>query len=140
MVVLNETYLLGLKQQLGEQFRVFAYFHEGRLVAFYSTIHNHEELDAHFLGYEKALNHDFQLYLNILYDIVKIGIAGGCDRIVFARTALEIKSSIGATARELWCYLRHQNAIANKFAGTLLDYLKPVEEWLPRHPFKEDAH
>lgn len=140
MIDLNEEYLLGLKERLGEHFSMYGYYHEGKLVAFYSTIHNHDELDAHFLGYEKSLNHDFQLYLNILYDIVKIGIDSGCERIVFARTALEIKSSIGATARELWCYLRHQNTIANKFAGTILDYLKPVEEWLPRHPFKEEGH
>jgi predicted N-acyltransferase len=140
MVDLNEQYLLGMKQHLQDQFQIFAYYYEGRLVAFYSTIHNHDELEAHFLGFEKGLNHDFQLYLNILYDIVKIGIAAGCERIVFARTALEIKSSVGATAHQLWCYLRHQNSIANKFAGTLLDYLKPVEEWLPRHPFKEEGH
>ncbi len=140
MVDLNQEYLLALKQQLGDHFRMFAYYHEGRLVAFYSTIHNHAELDAHFLGYEKALNHDFQLYLNILYDIVKVGIDTGCSQIVFARTALEIKSSVGAKAQDLWCYLRHQNVIANKFAGTILDYLKPVEVWLPRHPFKDDGH
>lgn len=137
MVDLNEAYILGLKEQMGSKFRVFGLYHEGRLVAFYSTIHNGLELDAHFLGYEKALNHDYQLYLNILYDIVRIGFDTGCEQIVFARTALEIKSSIGATAHKLWCYLRHQNTIANKFAGTILDYLKPVEEWLPRHPFKE---
>lgn len=137
MVDLNEAYLLGLKEQMGDHFQIFAYYHEDKLVAFYSTIHNHDELEAHFLGFEKALNHDFQLYLNILYDMVRIGIEHGRKRVVFARTALEIKSSVGATAHDLWCYLKHQNPIANKFAGTLLDYLKPVEEWLPRHPFKE---
>ena len=137
MVDLNEAYILGLKEQMGDMFRVFGLYFEGRLVAFYSTIRNGIELDAHFLGYEKALNHDYQLYLNILYDIVRIGFDTGCEQIVFARTALEIKSSIGASAHDLWCYLRHQNTIANKFAGTILDYLKPVEVWLPRHPFKE---
>lgn len=139
MVDLNETYLLALKEHLGEHFRAFAYYLDGRLVAFYSTIHNGDELEAHFLGYEKDSNHDYQLYLNILYDIVKIGLGAGCHRVVFARTALEIKSSVGATARQLWCYLRHQNAFTNKFAGTILDYLKPVETWLPRHPFKDGA-
>ena len=140
MVELNPAYFLGMKQQLGDFFRVFGYYLDNRLVAFYTTFHNDRELDAHFLGFEKSLNHDFQLYLNILYDIVKIGIETGCERIVFARTALEIKSSIGATPHELWCYVRHQNSIANKFTATLLDYLKPVEEWLPRHPFKEEVH
>ena len=139
MVDLNEQYLLGMKEQLGDHFQMFAFYHEGKLVAYYTTIHNHEELEAHFFFYVKELNHDFQLYLNILYNIIRIGIEKGCEKIVFARTALEIKSSVGAQAHDLWCYLKHQNPIANKFAGTLLDYLKPVEEWLPRHPFKEEV-
>ena len=139
MVDLNEQYLAALERDLGEHFQMFAYYQEGQLVAFYSTIQNHDELEAHFLGYEKALNHDYQLYLNILYDIVKIGLEGGCKRVVFARTALEIKSSVGAVAHELPCYLRHQHSVANKFVPAILDYLKPVEEWQPRHPFKEEG-
>lgn len=138
MVDLNEHYLAALKRDLGERFRMFAYYLDGQLLAFYTTIQNDDELEAHFLGYEKALNHEHQLYLNILYDIVNIGIETGSKRIVFARTALEIKSSIGAVAHDLWCYLRHQNTVANKFAPAILEYLKPVEEWQPRHPFKEE--
>jgi predicted N-acyltransferase len=140
MIDLNKKYLAALELHLSEQFTLYAYYLEGKLIAFYTTIRNHDELDAHFLGYEKALNHDYQLYLNILYDIVKIGIDTGCKRIVFARTALEIKSSIGAEAHNLNCYLRHQHSVANKFVPTILDYLKPVEVWQPRHPFKEDSH
>ncbi|MBC7775750.1 MAG: GNAT family N-acetyltransferase [Phycisphaerae bacterium] len=139
MVDLNEQYLAALEHDLPEHFQMFAYYLEGKLVAFYTTIRNHNELEAHFLGYEKALNHDYQLYLNILYDMVKMGIEGGCERIVFARTALEIKSSVGAVAQELNCYLRHQHSVANKFVPTILDYLKPVEAWQPRHPFKEEG-
>ncbi|MDO8365673.1 MAG: GNAT family N-acetyltransferase [Saprospiraceae bacterium] len=140
MVDLNEHYLAALDRDLDEHFQMFAYYLEGKLVAFYTTIRNHDELEAHFLGYEKALNHDYQLYLNILYDIVKLGLEGGCKRVIFARTALEIKSSVGAVAQDLLCYLRHQHPVVNKFAPTILDYLKPVEQWQPRHPFKEEAH
>jgi hypothetical protein len=108
------------------------------MVAFYSTIQNHGELEAHFIGYEKSMNHEYQLYMNILYDIIRIGIESDSDRIIFARTALEIKSSVGAVPHQLWNYLRHQNQLANRFTGTILDYLKPVETWLPRHPFREN--
>lgn len=139
MVDLNEQYLAALERDLSDHFQMFAYYLDGKLIAFYTTIQNHEELEAHFLGYDKALNHDYQLYLNILYDIVRIGLKAGCKRVVFARTALEIKSSVGAEPHDLCCYLRHQNAMANKLVPTILDYLKPVEEWLPRHPFKEEG-
>lgn len=141
MVDLNEHYLAALKRDLPQQFRLFAYYHEGHLIAFYSTLKNNDELEAHFLGFEKSLNHDRQLYLNILYDIVRIGLEAGSHRIVFARTALEIKSSVGALPQDLFCYVRNQNSLANHFTGAMLDYLKPVEKWQPRHPFKgEDSN
>ncbi|MCC6411694.1 MAG: GNAT family N-acetyltransferase [Saprospiraceae bacterium] len=139
MVDLNEHYLLALKQFMPEEFRMYAYYLNGELIAFYTTIQNGEELEAHFLGYDKVHNHEYQLYLNILYDIIRIGIDGGCHQIVFARTALEIKSSVGALPRDLYCYLRHQHVLANRFTGAMLDYFKPVEMWQQRHPFKGHA-
>lgn len=139
MVDLNERYLLALKRDMPEHFRMFGYYLNGQLVAFYTTILNGSELEAHFLGYDKTHNHDRQLYLNILYDIVRMGIDRQCTDIVFARTALEIKSSIGAIPHNLCCYLRHRNPLVNRFTGTLLEYIKPVEEWLPRHPFKSES-
>lgn len=139
MVDLTDDYFTGMKTEFGDYFQIFGYFADGKMVAFYSTIQNHQELEAHFIGYEKSLNHEYQLYLNILYDIIRLGIGSGSARIIFARTALEIKSSVGATAHPLWNYLRHQNQFANRFTGTILDYLKPVETWLPRHPFKENG-
>jgi len=137
MVDLNEYYLLALKRELGHVFRMCGYYQDDKLLAFYTTIRNGEEMEAHFLGYDKALNHDLQLYLNCLYDIVRQAFDAGCKTVVFARTALEIKSSVGAVAHDLWCYVRHQNTLVNNFTGTILEYLKPVEEWVPRHPFKE---
>lgn len=138
MVDLNENYLTSLRRDLPE-FRAFGYFLEGNLVAFFTTIRNGSELEAHFLGYEKSLNHDYQIYQNILYEIARMGIEmEGVEQIVFARTALEIKSTVGAAPQDLYCYLRHQNSFANKFAGSILDYLKPVEAWQQRHPFKEE--
>lgn len=136
MVDLNEQYIPTLHERMQGQFQVFGYFLNGEMVSYYTILKNNEELEAHFLGYNKAFNHDYQLYLNMLYDIVDNAFRLGCHRVVFARTALEIKSSIGAVPEPLYCYLCHQNVIINRFAGTLLDYLKPVEEWQQRHPFK----
>jgi hypothetical protein len=75
----------------------------------------------------------------MLYDLVRAGIDANCQHLVLARTALEIKSSVGAVAHDLHCYLRHHNAVANHFTEPLLDYLNPVEKWEPRHPFKAEG-
>ena len=138
MVDLNERYLLALKNALPDAFRLHGYFLNDELIAFFTTIENGSELEAHFLGYDQNLNHDFQIYLNILYEIVRLGFAGNFEKINFSRTALEIKSSIGAVAEEMFCYLRQQNSFANLFTERALDFLKPVEKWTPRHPFGEE--
>ncbi|MEI6408209.1 MAG: GNAT family N-acetyltransferase [Bacteroidota bacterium] len=137
MLDLNKDYLLALKRDFADHYRMVGYYIDDKLVAFYTTIRNHHELEAHFLGYDKLMNHEYQLYLNILYDIIRTGIEGEASEIVFARTALEIKSSVGAVAHDLNCYVRYENRIINHLTRPLLEYLKPVEEWLPRHPFKE---
>ena len=136
MVDLNEHYLLNLKRAFPGRFKMMGYYLEGELIAFFTTIHNGKELEAHFLGFEKHHNRSIQVYLNILYDIVRIGLDLKVKSIVFARTALEIKSSVGAIAHEMYCYMKHRNTFSNKFLQPLLNYLRPQEEWVPRSPFK----
>jgi hypothetical protein len=137
VVDLHPSYNRQLATWMDAYVRVVGYFEDQQLLAFYSTIQNGQTLEAHFVGYDKARNHALQLYLNLLYDMIREAYERGCQRISFARTALEIKSSVGATPHDYTCYLRHQNPYVNKLTGSILDYLKPVEEWVQRHPFKQ---
>ena len=136
LINLNEKYLLGLKQNMPKEFQLCAYYLEDKIIAYFTTIHNGDELEAHFLGYDHAYNRVHQVYLNILYDIVKCGIESQVKRIIFARTAMAIKSSVGAKPIEMYCYFRHRSAFSNKFLYPLLDYLRPKAEWEQRHPFR----
>lgn len=138
MVDLNKGYLAALKRGLPERFRLIACYLDGRMVAFYTLLDNYGQTEAHYLGYEKSANHDLQLYLNILYELVRLAIESGSKRIVFARTALEIKSSVGAVPKELYCFVHHQHPVLNRFSVALLAYLKPPDTWVQRHPFKEE--
>lgn len=138
MIELHPSYLPGLKESLGERFHIYGYFLEGKMIGFYTTIENGRELEAHFLGLKAEDNRRFQLYLNMLFDIIRHGVEGGFSRIIFARTALEIKSSIGAEAHRMFCYLRHENSpLFNLFVPFLIGYLEPGYEWEARHPFGE---
>lgn len=136
VVDLHPKYNASIANQLGGEVQVSGYFDGEELLAFFSTIKNGSTLEAHFVGYEKTRNHEFQLYLNMLYDMIRLAFELGCTRISFARTALEIKSSVGATPHDYACYLRHRNPYVNKLTGSILEYLKPVEQWVQRHPFK----
>ncbi|MFK8006903.1 MAG: GNAT family N-acetyltransferase [Saprospiraceae bacterium] len=139
LVKLNPQYFVALKERLGDDFKLVAYYIDGKLAAFFTTIKNYHELEAHFLGYDEAFNREHQMYLNILYDIIKIGFEQECKSIVFARTALEIKSSVGAEPHEMYWYLRHRNKISNRFLSQIVDYLNPKDDWVQRKPFKDQA-
>lgn len=136
MATLDLGYFSGLKEEMGDAFHLVGYFLEGRLLGFYSTIENGEELEAHFMGFDQQLNRDFQLYLNMLFDMIRMGIDLGVRYISFARTAMEIKSSVGAVAEDLTCYIRHRSPVVHPLIRPLVKWLQPSLEWEPRHPFK----
>lgn len=121
---------------MGEQFQLHAYFLGDTLVAFRTLIYNYDELDAHFLGVDDAYNREHQVYLNILYDLVNDAIEAKAHRLDFARTALEIKSSVGALPEEMICFFKHRNSLSSKLIQLVFDSFNPKEEWQPRSPFK----
>lgn len=137
VVTLDGEYFLNFKEHFPEQFKVHGYFLNEELVAFYTTFRNHEEFEAHFLGFDNSLNRTHQIYLNILYDLVRHGIADKAGYINFARTALEIKSSVGAVAVDLFYLGKHTNSFKNTLFTPILAYFNPKVEWTPRSPFKE---
>ena len=51
------------------------------------------------------------MYLNMLFDMAFYGIENQFKKVVFARTAMEIKSSIGAKPYKMNIYLKHTNNI-----------------------------
>lgn len=137
LVHLEEHYFTALKQKLQDDFKVIGYFIEGELVGFFTYFINEVNLEAHYLGYEYKLNHPTQMYLNMLYDLIKTGIYNQVSSIIFARTALEIKSSVGAEPHEMNVYMKHHNCILNYLVAPLFKYMNPVETWQQRHPFKD---
>jgi predicted N-acyltransferase len=136
-VDLHEDYLLALQYHLRDTFHCIGWYRERQLVGFHTALENGATLEAHFLGYEEAVNAEYQLYLNMLYDLVRLGIERGCERVVFGRTALEIKSSVGAQPEESHLYLRMQHRFVRRVSAPLLRYLIPQEHWVQRHPFKQ---
>jgi hypothetical protein len=135
---LNPDYFVALKTQFGNDYRVFLVEDKGQAIAFYTVVNNGPELDAHFLGIDYSYNTSHQLYLRILLEMVKMGIEGAYKYINFSRTAMEIKSSVGATPVDLYFYLKHHNPLINSFMPAVFKRLTPVDNWTPRHPFKED--
>lgn len=137
LFILSPDYIPELKRVLGDDVKITGYFLSEKLIGFTTLILNGTESEAHFLGFDNDMNYKHQLYLNMLYDMVEDSLEWGVLKLYFSRTAMEIKSSVGAQPVPLSCYIRHQKSIRNKFLPHLFDYLKPTEDWVQRHPFKD---
>jgi hypothetical protein len=118
------------------QFQFFGYFLNEELVGFHTLLLNYETLETYFLGYNEQIQKENMLYLNMLYNMTEYGIENGFKRIIFGRTALEIKSSIGATPVQMSGFIYHNNKLINRFIGKIFKQLEPELHWQQRHPFK----
>ncbi len=136
--VLPENHFYTFKKQLGDTFKVFGYYLQKELVGFYTLIKNKNQLETYFLGYNSNLNYKHQLYLNMLYDMAEFGINNQFQSIVYARTAMEIKSSVGAKPEKMVMYLTHTNWFMNTFLKYIFKLMNPSQSWQERHPFKSN--
>lgn len=125
------------KEILKDKFLFYGYFIEGKLIGFSTLIKNGNSMDTYFLGYDDSIQKEKMLYLNMLYDMIAYSIKKGFHEIVFARTALEIKSSVGAKPIEVFGYIKHETKLIDRCTKTIFNYLEPKTEWQERNPFKE---
>lgn len=137
LVQLHPQYFEACKRTYGEDFKVFGLFEGEEMIAFHSFFVLNDDLDAHWLGYTDSKNKQYELYFNMLLFAIKMGIELGKKRILFARTAMEIKSSVGAEPHEMYVYLKHRNKIINSAIPKVAGFLKGNQNWVQRRPFKQ---
>lgn len=135
---LHPDHFFDLKKRLGDHFLFYGYFAGDKLIGFNTIIRHGRDIETYFLGYDEAYQRDKMLYLNMLYDMIGYAVNKGFKKIIFARTALEIKSSVGAAPQEMFGQIRHSNPIVNYFMPRLFRYFEPEVDWKLRHPFKHE--
>lgn len=136
---LNQDYFVKLKESMGDDIIIKSVKINNEFIAFYSLIidKDHNELDAHFLGYDMSRNQANQTYQNILYSILEDSINLKVSKVNLSRTAMEIKSSVGAVGKTLFLLLKHRNKAVNWLLRRFLNSYVPDNSWQPRQPFKE---
>jgi predicted N-acyltransferase len=133
---LAKNHFTTFKKQLQEQFVLAGYFLDGKLVGFHSLLLNGNVLETYFLGYDEQVQKEKMLYLNMLYNMTNFGIQKQFKSVIFGRTALEIKSSIGAKPITMYGFMYHKNKWINKYIDKIFKNLEPEMVWQQRHPFK----
>ena len=138
LVKLAEDYFYEMKKNFTDIFFVTGYFLEDKLVGFDSGYHLPDNtLEAHYIGIDYEINKEYELYQNILYYFIEQAIISKKKYLNLGRTVSEIKSTVGAKAHDLVCYIKPQNTVSKVVLNPFINYLQPTA-WIPRNPFKED--
>ncbi|MFV7236514.1 8-amino-7-oxononanoate synthase [Flavobacterium sp. ZB4R12] len=133
---LPKNHFRTFKEIFKDKFLFYGYFINEKLIGFNTLIKNGAVMDTYFLGYDESIQREKMLYLNMLYDMIAYSINKGFKEIVFARTALEIKSSVGAKPVKMYGFIAHNNPIVNSYMPKIFKYLEPETIWQERNPFK----
>lgn len=137
LIKLPKNYFSAAKEKFENEFLVKAFFLNGKIVAFASSfLMPDNSLEAHYIGFDYSLNNEYNLYQNILYSMINEGIKHKRTKVNLGRTAAEIKTTVGAKAEDLICYIKPQNTISKLIQKPFISFLQPAE-WTPRNPFKE---
>jgi predicted N-acyltransferase len=124
---LEATAFFQLKKQLKQCFLLKGYLLDGKLVGFQSGFYYDNKLDAHFVGIDYEFNHSHAVYQRMLYEYIRAAIDMRMTQVIFGRTAMEIKSTVGAFPVDMKCYIRHRSKAPNTLLKILFGYIKPGE-------------
>jgi len=128
-------YLRNLLENMPDQVILEGYFEEGEMIAFLCGIKNGNSLEAHHIGIDYKYNKSNALYQNILYDFIEMAIEEKMQHVSFGRTAMEMKSTVGAVPVTYNAYIRFENRVVNSLICHFLPD-EPVGDWVQRNPFK----
>ena len=122
-----------LSEQWGDDFLLVTHHHEGRMVGFHCGLHHAAPeggtIEAYFVGFDLELNKECALYQQMLIEFIAWGIDCRASRVVMGRTAMEIKSTLGALPVPM-----------STWVHVTLPLAMPVIRWMirrsPPYPFK----
>jgi len=135
---LHTAELVTSKARWGEDFVVTGYELDGELRGFQCAYVGREETEAFFVGFDPELIKSHAIYQRMLVEFICLGVQRQCTRVNMGRTALEIKSSVGALPRRLQCEVRFRNPLFHAVVNWYTRGYNPVVPKL-RQPWKADA-
>jgi hypothetical protein len=129
-------YLLSILKNMGDKAVMYGIFHEEKLIGFMTGISDGDHYEAHHIGMDYDYIRSQSLYLNILYCYIEMAIRSGARELSFGRTALEMKTTVGAIPDMHEAWLKLSNRMLNSLACHLIPE-KTGNDWIPRNPFRD---
>jgi len=122
-----------------DDFVVNGYYLEGALCGFQCAYVGTEETEAFFVGFEPELIKSHAIYQRMLVEFICLGVSRKSKRVNMGRTALEIKSSVGALPRRLQCDVRFRNPLFHRIVHAYTRGYNPSQLSL-RQPWKAESY
>lgn len=135
---LHAEELIESKRFWGDDFVVKGYELEGELVGFQCAYQGADEIEAFFVGFKPELVKSHAIYQRMLIEFIRLGIATKRKRINMGRTALDVKSSVGALPQRLQCDVHFRNPIFHALVRRYTRGFDPAEPVLKK-AWKADA-
>ncbi len=128
-----------LKENLPNNYSLFGYYVNGKLIGFRSAFINNTVLETSFIGIDYSVNKNYNLYQKMLMDFVTYGLENNLQSIGFGRTAETIKSCVGAQPVDLDLFIKSRKLYGKLLLKILVKNINPTEFSL-RSPFRKEFY
>ena len=117
------------------EFRILS---TNELVGFIQLVKEETKLTFLFGGFKHRHNKTYDLYMNMLLEIIRMGIEDGVEVIEFGQTAEETKLKLGCVPVAKYLYVHHSNRVVQTIIKKLLPLLSYKPHGITYNVFKED--
>ncbi len=99
---------------------IYTFQHGKGLLGFIQLYQDSTRLIFMFAGINYKLLNQYDIYLNLLIEIISIGISKACHMIDLGQTGEEIKLKLGCRLEEKFLHVHHSNLFLNKLVKLAL--------------------
>jgi hypothetical protein len=135
---INANYFYELKNDLQDNFELYALYKNGMMVGFYTFIFYETDMETHFIGLDYEENKNHSIYFNILFLGIQKMIGRQYNKLELGRTAKEAKVNVGALPKQIFNYISVKNRLAKLTLNYFLKRFNTIEDnkQTERNPLK----
>ncbi len=139
MATAGPKFFTKMKEHWGDKYLAYGYFLDGELLGFLTGFWTPKKLESHFIGFDHSKIRSHSFYQRILQDFLRLAIDLKVEKLTYGRTAMEIKSTLGAEPKNMDTYMWAKNPVVHKLLPSLFDKLRS-DDWVQRRPLKSQAN
>jgi predicted N-acyltransferase len=138
--VLPIEYFRQIALALGSQADLITLLKDSKIIAFGWALRDRSAYHLTYAGVDYSLNHEFDLYFNLMYAGLDRALRDGFETINVGQTAAAFKARIGCENAPLYVFAKGLGPVMSRlfyYGSSLLLIQKPADP--PLHIFKSDA-